>query len=67
MTAALSKTRQAIAWMAEDHRRTAYQAAKHIGVSQSAISIALRRVPWVACPTCGHRMRDLSAKLNVPA
>ena len=50
----MDKTRIALAWLADDPTRTAYQAAKRFGIEQSTVSRAMiRENSKVKCPTCG--------------
>ena len=49
----MSRTADALRWLAADKARTAYQAAKRFQISQSAISQAKQRRSPLACPSCG--------------
>lgn len=51
----MDKTRIALAWLADDPTRTAYQASKRFKVNQSTIGRAIAREGLkVKCPTCGN-------------
>lgn len=55
-----SKVRQAIAWMAEDPKRTIAQAAKHVGCNRSAVYRGLHGVHGRGhnrrCPICSQTL-----------
>lgn len=53
---AVARTAQAIALM-QENGWTAYRACKAVGVSQAAVSRALKRKAG-ACPTCGQPVRN---------
>ena len=50
----VSRTAQALAWLAANPGRTAYAAAKQFGIGAPAVYAAVRRTKPPRCPTCGH-------------
>jgi hypothetical protein len=50
----MSRTAQALAWLAANPGRTPYAAAKQFGIGPTAVYAALRRKKPAKCPTCGR-------------
>lgn len=51
----MSKTQQALDWLAANPERTPYAAAKLFDLAQSTLSRALKtRAGRATCPTCGQ-------------
>lgn len=59
----MSRTAQALAWLAANPDRTRYAAAKEFGLSPSAVHAAWLRKHGTRCPTCGQ----LTCKTPGPA
>jgi len=58
-------TKDAIAWLIEDPRRTAYKAANKFGISQSTISRALLlEASRTICPECGNWKHNSAGSLS---
>lgn len=64
-----SRVRRAIAWMAEDPKRTIAAAARHIGVSPSAVYRGLHGVEGRGhqrrCPVCSQVISSKDAIMAV--
>ena len=60
----LSRTRKALAWMAENPAHTIARAAERYGIHESGLSRALRGSERVPCPTCGKPMLDLKGRFK---
>ena len=60
-------TKDAIAWLIEDPRRTAYKAANKFGISQSTISRALLlEASRTICPECGNWKHTAASLSELP-